>query len=169
MSNAATPEQLFAKLDAMGIRTSTVEHPPVFTVEEAKAHRGSVEGAHIKNLFLRNKKGAMWLVVAGEDLKLDLKHLGQRIGAGKVSFGSADRLMTYLGVIPGAVTPFSVLNDLEGKVRVVIDQAVVEAPSVNAHPLSNDKTTTIGTEDLLRFMRECGHEAEIMDLTEGTP
>jgi len=159
-----TPEKLFAKLEEMGIETSTVTHPPVFTVEEAKAHRGSQGGAHIKNLFLRNKKGEMWLVVAGEDLKLDLKQLGQQIGAGKVSFGSPERLMTYLGVIPGAVTPFSVLNDIEGKVRVVIDRAVVDASSVNAHPLSNEQTTTIGTDDLLRFMRECGHEIEVMDL-----
>src|SRR3954470_22822019 len=97
------PQQLFVRLDQLGIAHRTVEHPPVFTVEEAKALRGSLPGGHVKNLFLRNKKGAMWLVVAEEDRAIDLKALGEAIGAGRVSFGSPERLMAHLGVIPGAV------------------------------------------------------------------
>src|SRR5471032_15948 len=101
-----TPQQLFARLEALGI-----PHAPVFTVEQAKAHRGVLPGHHIKNLFLRNKKEEMWLVVALEDRSLDLKRLGETLGAGRLSFGSAERLRTYLGVEPGSVTPFSVIND----------------------------------------------------------
>ena len=151
----------------MSIATSTVTHPPVFTVEEAKAHRGDLDGAHIKNLFLRNKKGDMWLVVAEEDRRIDLKRLGARIGAGKVSFGSAERLMNHLGVIPGAVTPFAVINDADQKVRVVIDRHVTAQSHVNAHPLTNERTTTIATDDLMRFMESCGHSPEVLDLSEG--
>src|ERR1700731_4176768 len=95
-----TPEQLLARLAELGIACRTVSHPPVFTVEEAKALRGELPGGHVKNLFLRDKKGAMWLVVAEEDRCIDLKALGEKIGAGRVSFGSADRLMQYLGVLP---------------------------------------------------------------------
>lgn len=163
----ATPEALFRRLEALGIRTETVAHPPVFTVEEAKALRGALAGSHIKNLFLRNKKGAMWLVVAEEDRAIDLKALGERIGAGRVSFGSAERLMRHLGVPPGAVTPFAVINDAEGLVRVAIDRAVLARSPVNCHPLTNDRTTAIAPADLLAFLRACGHEPEILDLDAG--
>ena len=111
-----TPDQLLARLAELGLTTRTVTHPPVFTVEEAKALRGELPGAHIKNLFLRDKKGKMWLVVAEEDRPIDLKALGELLG-GRLSFGSADRLMTYLGVIPGAVTPFGVINDAGNQVQ----------------------------------------------------
>lgn len=159
----ATPEDLFARLDALGIRTRTVEHPPVFTVEEAKALRGTLPGGHIKNLFLRNKKGAMWLVVAEEDRPIDLKVLGERLGAGRLSFGSPERLMTHLGVVPGAVTPFAVINDREGLVQVVLDKALLSHDPLNCHPLTNDKTTAIAPGDLLTFLRSCGHEPQIFD------
>src|SRR3546814_12479230 len=99
--------------------------PPVFTVEEAKALRGELPGHHIKNLFLRNKKGQLWLVTCLEDRAVDLKGLGERLGAGRFSFGSADRLMTYLGVRPGAVTPFAVINDQEDAVPMVLDCGVL--------------------------------------------
>ena len=122
-----TPAMLFQRLDALGLAYRTVEHPPVFTVEEAKALRGQLAGGHVKNLFLRNKKGdAMWLVVALEDRVIDLKALGERIGAGRVSFGSAERLMTHLGVIPGAVTPLALINDREARVKVVIDAGLLD-------------------------------------------
>src|SRR6476661_7420883 len=113
VSRPATPEELFARLESLGIRTRTVSHPAVFTVEEAKALRGSLPGGHVKNLFLRNKKGAMWLVVAEEDRAVDLKALGAAIGAGRVSFGSPERLMAHLGVVPGAVTPLGLINDCD--------------------------------------------------------
>lgn len=163
-SAPATSEQLFARLEDLGIRATTVRHPPVFTVEEAKALRGNLPGGHIKNLFLRNKKEEMWLVVAAEDRIIDLKALGERIGAGRLSFGSPERLMRYLGVVPGAVTPFAVINDRGGNVKIVIDQAVLAADPVNCHPLTNDMTTAISPTDLLRFVRACGHEPDVMDL-----
>src|SRR5262245_66414796 len=108
-----SPQQLFARLDEFGLKHRTVEHAPVFTVEQAKAHRGELPGHHVKNLFLRNKKEEMWLVVALEDRAVDLKRLGEVLGAGRLSFGSPERLRTYLGVEPGSVTPFAVINDIE--------------------------------------------------------
>ena len=162
-----SPDQLFAHLEGLGIRTRTVQHPPVFTVDEAKALRGDLPGAHIKNLFLRNKKGEMWLVVAEESRSIDLKALGERLGAGRLSFGSPERLMTYLGVIPGAVTPFALINDRDGQVKVAIDKAVLEQNPVNCHPLANDMTTAIAPHDLLAFLESSGHRPTILDLGNG--
>lgn len=160
-----SPAALFRRLDELGIRHRTVEHPAVFTVEEAKALRGKLSGGHVKNLFLRNKKGdAMWLVVALEDRAIDLKALGERIGAGRVSFCSADRLMAHLGVIPGAVTPLALVNDREAKVKVVIDKGLLDHDPVNVHPLVNTMTTAMSPADLLTFIRACGHTPQILDL-----
>jgi Ala-tRNA(Pro) deacylase len=159
-----SPDQLLARLGELGLKTRTVTHPPVFTVEEAKALRGELPGAHIKNLFLRDKKERMWLVVAEEDRSIDLKALGERLGAGRLSFGSPERLMTYLGVIPGAVTPFGVINDTANRVQVVIDAALLDHDPVNCHPLCNDRTTAISPADLLAFFAATGHQPEVMDL-----
>ena len=162
----ATHEELFERLAELGIATTTVKHSPVFTVEEAKAHRGELAGSHIKNLFLRNKKRAMWLVILVEDRRLDLKALGKRIGAGHVSFARPERLREYLGVEPGAVTPFAVINDPEGHVSVTIDAAALRQDPIQAHPLRNDMTTAIAADDLLRFLRACGHQPAIVDFDE---
>ena len=151
------PQQLFARLDQLGIAHRTVEHPPVFTVEEAKALRGNLPGHHIKNLFLRNKKEEMWLVVALEDRAIDLKRLGEVLGAGRLSFGSPDRLRRVLGVEPGSVTPFAVANDSERSVTLVLDRALREGGPVNAHPLTNTMTTAIDFADLSRFFEATGH------------
>jgi len=159
-----SPEQLLARLAALGIKSHTISHPPVFTVEESKALRGKLPGGHVKNLFLRNKKGAMWLIVAEEDRRIDLKALGERIGAGKVSFGSAERLMQYLGVLPGAVTPFGLINDKGVEVQVVIDKDLLAHDPVNVHPLTNDRTTAIAPKDLLAFIEACGHKPQVLDL-----
>ena len=159
-----TPEQLLTRLAELGIACRTVSHPPVFTVEEAKALRGELPGGHVKNLFLRDKKGAMWLVVAEEDRRIDLKALAARLGAGKVSFASAERLMAYLGVVPGDVTPIGLINDRGQEVRVVIDAGLLAHDPVNVHPLTNDRTTAISPRDLLRFIEACGHEPQVMDL-----
>jgi Ala-tRNA(Pro) deacylase len=167
MTQPAQPDDLFTRLEALGIRTHTVEHPPVFTVEEAKALRGHLPGGHIKNLFLRNKKGEMWLVIADEDRAVDLKSLGERLGAGRLSFGSPDRIMTHLGVVPGAVTPFAVINDRDKQVRVAIDKGLLAHSPVHCHPLANDRTTAIEPADLLAFIRACGHEPMILDLGNG--
>ncbi len=160
----ATPEELFAFLDGLGIASRTVEHPAVFTVEEAKALRGSLPGGHVKSLFLRNKKGAIWLVVAEEDRAVDLKALGAAIGAGRVSFGSPERLMAHLGVVPGAVTPLGLINDRDRRVQPVIDQGLLTHALVNVHPLRNDRTTTMASGDLIRFVEACGHRPTIMAL-----
>lgn len=151
------PQQLLARLDALGIAHRTVEHPPVFTVEEAKAHRGDLPGHHIKNLFLRNKKEEMWLVVVLEDRAIDLKALGGKLGAGRLSFGSPERLRAFLGVEPGSVTPFAAINDTEHRVRVVLDRALAEGGPINAHPLTNTMTTAVSIADLLRFFAATGH------------
>jgi len=163
-SAPATPDDLFARFDALGIRTRTIQHVAVFTVEESKAHRGELDGGHTKNLFLRNKKGKMWLVVCPEDLVVDLKALAEKLGAGRFSFASTDRLMNYLGVIPGAVTPFGIINDTEGKVKIVIDRAALEVEPLNFHPLDNAMTTAIAADDLLKFLEAVGHAAEIVEL-----
>ena len=157
-------DALFERLRSLGIETTTASHAAVYTVEQAKAHRVQHDGVHVKNLFLRNKKGAMWLVVLEEDRVVDLKDLAQRIGAGHVSFGSPDRLRRYLGVEPGSVTPLAALNDTEGAVQVVIDARALTRDPVCCHPLTNTMTTAIRGADLLTFLRACGHEPAILDL-----
>ncbi len=157
------PQQLFARLDQLGIAHRTVEHPPVFTVEEAKALRGNLPGHHIKNLFLRNRKEEMWLVVALEDRAIDLKRLGDVLGAGRLSFGSADRLKRYLGVEPGSVTPLSLVNDEGHEVRLVLDRGMADGGPVNAHPLVNTMTTALTPADLLRFFAATGHTPHWLD------
>jgi Ala-tRNA(Pro) deacylase len=157
------PQQLFARLDQLGIAHRTVEHPPVFTVEEAKALRGNLPGHHIKNLFLRNKKEAMWLVVALEDRAIDLKRLGEVLGAGRLSFGSADRLKRTLGVEPGSVTPLALVNDEARAVQLVLDRGVADGGPVNAHPLVNTMTTALAPADLLRFFEATGHTPRWLD------
>jgi Ala-tRNA(Pro) deacylase len=161
------PQQLFARLDALGLAYRTVEHEPVFTVEQAKQHRGVLPGHHIKNLFLRNKKEEMWLVVALEDRAIDLRKLGERLGAGRLSFGSPERLRRHLGVEPGSVTPFSVINDTGRVVRLVLDTGLQADGPINAHPLVNTMTTAIALADLLRFFQETGHGPRWLDLAAG--
>src|SRR5437868_10825098 len=148
-----TPHLLFARLDALGLAHRTVEHPPVFTVEQAKVHRGELPGHHIKNLFLRNKKEAMWLVVALEDREIDLKRLGEVLGAGRLSFGSPERLRKHLGVEPGSVTPFALVNDKARQVQLVLDRGLQASGPVNAHPLTNSMTSALSLADLLRFFQ----------------
>jgi ADP-ribose pyrophosphatase YjhB (NUDIX family) len=163
---ARDPAQaLFERLGALGIETETVEHPPVFTVEEAKRHRVDARGHHVKNLFLRNKKGAMWLVTTTEDRPIDLKRLAARLGAGHLSFGSAERLREHLGVEPGSVTPFAALHDEAHNVTSVLDQEIAGGERVHCHPLTNDRTTAIAGADLVRFLSSVGHAPQILDLT----
>lgn len=163
-SHPASPEELLARLDELGIEHRTVEHAPVFTVEEAKAARGPLDGAHTKNLFVRDKKGAMWLIVALEDRRVDLKALAGALGHNRFSFGSAERLMKYLGVIPGAVTPLAVINDAGGSVRVALDEGLRDFSPWNFHPLDNARTTAISPEGMLRFLEAVGHAPRWIDV-----
>ena len=158
-----SPQQLFDRLAQLGIPHRTVEHAPVFTVEQAKEHRGVLPGHHIKNLFLRNKKEEMWLVVALEDRAIDLKRLGDVLGAGRLSFGSPERLRTWLGVEPGSVTPLSVINDTQHKVSLVLDGALREGGPINAHPLTNTITSAIVLPDLMRFFEATGQAPRWLD------
>ncbi len=155
---------LFARLEQLGIACETHAHPPLFTVEQSRALRGDLPGAHIKNLFLRDKKRRMWLVTVLESRDIDLKDLRRRIGAqGTLSFGSAELLMEHLGVAPGAVTPFAVINDRAGRVTMVLDKALQAGTVVNAHPLRNDRTSALAAEDLVRFLEAEGHPPMILD------
>lgn len=160
-----TPNELLAYLEELGIETSTVTHPAVFTVDEAKQLRGTLPGAHSKSLFLRNKKGRMWLVVTLEDRQIDLKALGERLEAGRLSFGSPERLMRSLGVIPGAVTPFGAINDHGGEVQIALDKEMLDSPLLNFHPLDNTQTTAITPDGLIRFLDATGHSPETIDFS----
>jgi Ala-tRNA(Pro) deacylase len=160
-----SPDDLFAKLEALGLRTNTVRHPPLFTVEQSKELRGELPGGHTKNLFLKDKKDRMWLVTAEEDRAVDLKALGGAIGAsGRVSFGSPDRLLRYLGVEPGAVTPFGLVNDTEAQVSFVLDEGLLRHDVLNFHPLTNAATTAIARADFLRFLDAIGHPPRVLAL-----
>jgi Ala-tRNA(Pro) deacylase len=158
----ATPDELFTFLDRLAIRHITVSHPPLFTVEQSQALRGRVPGAHTKNLFLKDKKGALFLVTALEDAAIELKSLHNRLGArGRFSFGAADQMREVLGVEPGSVTPFGALNDTKNRVTLVLDAALMGCDLINAHPLTNTMTTTVSRDDLIRFLRATGHEPQI--------
>jgi Ala-tRNA(Pro) deacylase len=158
----ATPAELFACLDSLGIAHKTVTHPPVFTVGEGRELRGAVEGGHTKNLFLRDKKGTVFLVVALENAVIDLKSLHRLLGAtGRFSFGSPELMRELIGVEPGSVTPFSVINDKAGQVTVVLDAAMMEHEILNYHPLVNTGTTTISRDGLLKFLEATGHKPRI--------
>ena len=160
----ATPEQLFARFEALGIAQRTYEHPAVFTVEEAKALRGKLPGGHCKSLFLKDRKGALWLAVMLEERRIDLKALADRLGAPRFSFGSAELLEEVLGVTPGSVTPFAAINDPAHRVTIVLDEAMLRHDPLNYHPLVNTKTTAVAPADLLKFLRHCGHEPRILSL-----
>ena len=158
---AATPDQLFAYLDSLGIAYKTVRHPPLFTVEQSRASRGQIPGGHTKNLFLRDKNNALFLVVAEEDAPIVLKKLHHRLSAGRFSFGAPNLLREVLGVEPGAVTPFGAINDTELRVTVVLDKALLEHGTLNFHPLDNSMTTAIARDDLMKFLEATGHPPRI--------
>jgi len=161
-----SPTDLFAALDRLGIAHPTVTHPPLFTVGQSQGLRGQIPGGHTKNLFLRDKKGALYLVTAEEDAAIELKSLHRRLGAsGRFSFGSADLLMETLGVVPGAVTPLAAINDSAGRVTVVLDAALMEHAVINCHPLANTMTTSLARDDLVRFLEETGHRPRIVAVT----
>ena len=163
----ASEADLFRKLDELGIETRTHRHRPVYTVAESKALRGDLPGGHCKNLFLRDKKRNLWLVVTEEDRPVDLKSLRHRLNAsGNLSFGSAELLEEALGVEAGAVTPFALINDGAQRLRVVLDRKMLRHEVLNYHPLDNGATTAIRPDDLLRFIEACGHRVAVIDLAE---
>ena len=163
----ATRQDLYERLAELGIACATYRHPALWTVEESKRLRGDLPGGHCKSLFLKDKRGATYLMVALEDREIDLKRLRGPIGAAPLSFGRPELLMEMLGVIPGAVTPFGLINDVNAQVRVVLDREMLERDPLNYHPLTNEATTAIAPDDLLKFICACGHEPRILDF--GTP
>jgi Ala-tRNA(Pro) deacylase len=163
---AAKPEELFALLDEMGIKTDTVTHIPVFTVEESESVTADIPGGHTKNLFLKDKKDNFFLLIAEHHAKIPLNKIHGQIGAqGRVSFANSDWLMKLLGVEPGSVNAFAPMNDHKGRVKVIIDKPLLAFDKINCHPLTNRMTTTISQEDLLRFLEKVGHPADILQLS----
>jgi Ala-tRNA(Pro) deacylase len=156
-SAPAEPDDLLRRLEEAGIDSTTVSHPAVFTVEEARKHREGLSGAFTKNLFVRDKKGVMWLIVAMENQIVDLRAVAESLGHKRFSLGSPQRLMHYLGVIPGSVTPFGVFNDRGGHVQVALDEGLRAFDLWNFHPLVNSMTTTIRAEDMLSFFELVDH------------
>jgi Ala-tRNA(Pro) deacylase len=164
---AATPDDLFAFLDKLGIAHKTVAHPPLFTVEQSRALRGKIAGAHTKNLFLRDKKGMLVVLSALEDAAIELKSLHRALGAnGRFSFGSAELLRASLGVEPGAVTPLAAMNDREHRVNVVLEAVLMQCEIINCHPLVNTMTTSIAAVDLLKFLEATGHASRVVALAQ---
>jgi len=166
-SSPYTPEQLLAQLRQLGIASETIQHEPLRTVNDAKRLRVNLPGAHTKNLFLRNKKGRMWLLTCLEDRDLNLKSLAQSIGAKQLSFASSTRLMHYLGIVPGAVSPFAVINDKTAAVTVVLDSELRDRSPLNIHPLDNTLTTTISCSDTLAFLNHIEHKPVWFDFERG--
>jgi Ala-tRNA(Pro) deacylase len=159
-----TPEELFARFDTLGITHRPYSHPPVFSVAQATALRGSLPGGHCKSLFLKDKKGGFWLAVILEERRVDLKKLAALLSAPRFSFGAVSDLLRLLGVRPGSVTPFALVNDVERLVTPVLDGAMLEYDPLNYHPLENDRTTAISPSDLKRFIITSGHVPRIVDL-----
>ncbi len=161
-----TPEQLFKLLDSLNIKATTVEHPPLFTVEDSQLLRGQISGGHTKNLFLKDKKGNFFLVTVSEDAKVDLKTLHKIIGgSSRLSFGKPEKLLEYLGVLPGSVTAFSVINDKANMVKMIIDAPLMEQETINCHPLINTATTNIARDDLIKFLKSVNHEPHILNVS----
>lgn len=162
---AAASADLFARLAELGIATTTHQHQAVFTVAESAPVKASIPGAHSKNLFVKDRKGRLFLVVAKDDTEIDLKRLHEPLGAaGRLSFGSAELLRDTLGIEPGAVTPFALINDRLGRVQAVLDQRLMEHAWLNFHPLVNTMTTGIAAGDLVEFLRATGHEPLVLAL-----
>jgi Ala-tRNA(Pro) deacylase len=159
-----TRTELFAYLDTLGIATTTVDHEAVFTVEQSERLHRDIPGAHTKNLFLKDAKGALFLVVAEAHAKVDLKTLHKAIGCARLSFGNAELLMQMLGISPGSVNAFAVMNDRDGKVSIILDETLRSATHINCHPMTNTATTSIARNDLLKFMQATGHNVQWLAL-----
>jgi Ala-tRNA(Pro) deacylase len=165
---ALLPKELLDHLQNLGIEVTTVEHPPLFTVADSQGLRGEIPGGHTKNLFLKDKKDNFFLVTVEEDAVVDLKSIHQVIGAAsRVSFGKPEKLLEYLGVIPGSVTVFGAINDRDHNVQVIIDADLMKYDVINGHPLTNEATTSIRREDLITFLKSTGHEPRILAVSEG--
>jgi len=159
----AAKEDLFAFLDDLGVAHETKNHAPVFTVEESAAIKADMPGAHTKNLFLKDKKGSFFLICAESHAQIKVNKLHPHLGCKRLSFANADYLMEHLGVLPGSVCLFSIVNDKAGAVKLIIDKTLADADIVNFHPLLNDATTAISSADMIKFAKATDHDPLIMD------
>ena len=155
--------ELYALFQSHGIAYVHNTHPPLFTVEESKELRGNLPGAHVKNMFLKDKKDRLWLVTCLEHRKIRIRDLEKQVGATKASFGKEDLLWDALGIRPGAVSPFGLINDTGHRVQPILDKQMLEVDPINAHPLHNEATTTVSAADFRRFFEITGHEPLIVD------
>jgi Ala-tRNA(Pro) deacylase len=163
MSQPATREGLLAHLDAIGADHLTTDHPAVFRVDEGEAIKQMIPGAHTKNLFLKDAKGQLWLISAEGHAAIDLKRLHLVIGSARLSFGNAELMAETLGVTPGSVTAFGLINDKGRRVRFVLDRTLAEAEQVNFHPLTNTATTTISRDGFAKFLSSLGIKPLVVD------
>lgn len=162
-----SPDDLMAFLAELGIEVTTHNHPAVFTVEESRGICDHIPGAHTKNLFLRDRKDRHFLITIEQDAAVDLKSIHTLIGAsGRVSFGKPDKMMELLGVVPGSVTVFGLINDRDTQLTVVLDEPLMQNEMINGHPLHNEATTTIRRDDLLQFIKATGHEPLILKVSQ---
>ncbi len=159
----ATPDDLFAFLDTHGVAHRTLEHPAVFRVDEGHDVKAQLPGGHTKNLFLKDGKGQLWMVCALGETRIDLKRLPEVIGSARLSFGSPELMQETLGVTPGSVTIFALINDREHRVKLVLDAAMLEPEPVNFHPLTNTATTAISQAGLKAFLKALDITAQVVD------
>ncbi|MFN4024639.1 MAG: prolyl-tRNA synthetase associated domain-containing protein [Hyphomonas sp.] len=162
----ASPEDLFAYLDALGIAHSTTWHEAMFTVGQSATLKADMPGAHTKNLFLKDADGALVMIAAEAHNQLKLNQLHRRIGTRRLSFGPAELMTDVLGIMPGSVTAFALMNDRPARVRFLVDHILAEAETVNFHPLTNTGTTAISQTSFRRFVEATGHRFEIVDFSE---
>jgi Ala-tRNA(Pro) deacylase len=162
----ASRADLFQRFADLGIETKTLDHTPVFTVEEAKKVHDDMPGGHCKNLFCKDEKGVLWLIVALEDAVINLKAAPAKIGSKRLTFGKPELLMDVMGVEPGSVTPFGLINDTTNRTNVILDEAMMRESLLNYHPLKNDATTAIAAQDLIRFITSCGHAPRVVAVSD---
>ena len=158
----ATPEELFAYFDLLGIAHSTVSHPPFFTVDEGREWHDKIPGLHCKNLFIKDKKGGIWHVVVPGDKRVDLNALEKSLGAPRFSFAKPEVLWEVEQLTPGSVTPFGLINDTARRVTVILDDEMLQSEWVNFHPLHNAASTTLRATDLVKFVRSLGYDPVIL-------
>jgi Ala-tRNA(Pro) deacylase len=162
-------DELLAFLSKNGIEVKTFDHAPVHTVEESQKLRGDIPGLHTKNLFLRDGKKSYFLFVTDENASVEIKKLAKKIGArGGLSFGSAEALMAHLGIEPGSVSVLAAINDPERKVTIALDETLRSASTINCHPLTNTRTTSLSREALAAFLAATGHTPVYVSLAEDT-
>ena len=159
-------DALMAKLDELGIMTTTHDHEAVFTVDESEKLHDQIPGGHTKNLFVKDKKGKMFLLVVGAHATIDMKTLHKKLGCARLSFGKPDLLQEKLGITPGSVNAFCIINDESEEVSILFDEALMSHDQIACHPMTNTATTVIARDDLEKFVKSTNHEVTIMALAE---